>query len=537
MLLLDPVSLAEVARLAPVIPDEAAPAQPGLPRSGPAAAARRRRRPPFRSFMLFAFFPLMLFSAFGLAVAVAAAFRAGSPGWRELVLLALLLLLVSTAWNQGLTIARVLSRRPLHLPGPGARAGRRRAGAPPRAARVLLLDLVSLAEVEHLALPAWGASARDAARARGKRAAGAATWFALVGAMLLLVGIATASLAVVVATLVSGSASWSGPAGLALVFLLSSAMGVWGLLRLAVRSVLDERLRQRRRLLRPLLSLFLRWLSSFGRRVRRGSPFAGQGAGLPGRFALMSVAAGASLTVGLGYAITTGNGDNGNGLPGVARAAEAPPAGSPAASPSPQSTASGASSTTPTVTGTAVTPTATPEPSPADQSAPPTPTLASPPPGGPAATPTPPTGDQGPAPTPASTPSPGQPSPGPSPSIPGTAAATATLPIPTGAATPTPPAPTPTRLPPAPTPVPPTRTPTPVPPTPTPTGCPADADCDRVTDNFEVAFNSDPNDPASTPEDKRYDAAVGARTCSDGIDNDRDGLTDAIGRGSDPGCR
>jgi hypothetical protein len=66
-------------------------------------------------------------------------------------------------------------------------------------------------------------------------------------------------------------------------------------------------------------------------------------------------------------------------------------------------------------------------------------------------------------------------------------------------------------------------------PTPTPSPTPeADTDGDTVPDDVEGAFGSDPSDPDSTPESLAYDPA----TCTDGVDNDGDGLIDA----QDQGC-
>jgi parallel beta-helix repeat protein len=79
-----------------------------------------------------------------------------------------------------------------------------------------------------------------------------------------------------------------------------------------------------------------------------------------------------------------------------------------------------------------------------------------------------------------------------------------------------PPWPTPTASPTA------TATPT-VSPTPV-----SDSDGDTVADDVEEALGSDPNDSDSTPE---HAAMPG--TCSDGVDNDGDGLADA----EDEGCR
>jgi hypothetical protein len=62
-------------------------------------------------------------------------------------------------------------------------------------------------------------------------------------------------------------------------------------------------------------------------------------------------------------------------------------------------------------------------------------------------------------------------------------------------------------------------------PSPTPE---ADTDGDTVPDDVEGEFGSDPHNPDSTPESPAFDPD----TCSDGVDNDGDGLIDA----EDEGC-
>jgi len=59
-----------------------------------------------------------------------------------------------------------------------------------------------------------------------------------------------------------------------------------------------------------------------------------------------------------------------------------------------------------------------------------------------------------------------------------------------------------------------------------------DSDGDGVIDLAEIIGSSDPNDPASILEDTGADFVSGFPFCSDGTDNDRDGLTDA----DDTGC-
>ncbi|MDZ4278252.1 MAG: hypothetical protein U1B78_03840, partial [Dehalococcoidia bacterium] len=64
-----------------------------------------------------------------------------------------------------------------------------------------------------------------------------------------------------------------------------------------------------------------------------------------------------------------------------------------------------------------------------------------------------------------------------------------------------------------------------------------DSDFDIVSDPGEVLLGSDPNDPASFPEDSRLDAVldfygIPIFFCADDFDNDGDGLADA----ADPGC-
>jgi len=63
---------------------------------------------------------------------------------------------------------------------------------------------------------------------------------------------------------------------------------------------------------------------------------------------------------------------------------------------------------------------------------------------------------------------------------------------------------------------------------PTPRLCPPwDKDCDGHYNFVEMMLGSDPDDPTSTPE---HIAIIA--TCQDGLDNDKDGLTDT----ADPGC-
>ncbi|MEX0785929.1 MAG: dockerin type I repeat-containing protein [Dehalococcoidia bacterium] len=59
-----------------------------------------------------------------------------------------------------------------------------------------------------------------------------------------------------------------------------------------------------------------------------------------------------------------------------------------------------------------------------------------------------------------------------------------------------------------------------------------DTDRDGVIDLAEESTGSDPNDPLSTPESTGAEFIAGYPICSDGVDNDRDGLTD----GDDPYC-
>ncbi|MCH8995294.1 MAG: hypothetical protein IH959_10075, partial [Chloroflexi bacterium] len=59
-----------------------------------------------------------------------------------------------------------------------------------------------------------------------------------------------------------------------------------------------------------------------------------------------------------------------------------------------------------------------------------------------------------------------------------------------------------------------------------------DSDGDGVLDIGEEIAGSDPNDPNSVPESTGSVFLSGHPLCSDGFDNDLDGLTDA----DDPGC-
>jgi len=57
--------------------------------------------------------------------------------------------------------------------------------------------------------------------------------------------------------------------------------------------------------------------------------------------------------------------------------------------------------------------------------------------------------------------------------------------------------------------------------------CDWDDDGDGYTDFWEGFLGSDPGNPSSTPEHRLVRSS-----CTDGLDNDKDGLTD----GADPGC-
>src|ERR1700694_319982 len=63
-----------------------------------------------------------------------------------------------------------------------------------------------------------------------------------------------------------------------------------------------------------------------------------------------------------------------------------------------------------------------------------------------------------------------------------------------------------------------------------------DSDGDGIPDEAELLFGSNPHDPASTPEIGGSLASflrAGPNLCSDGVDNDRDGLVDS----ADPDCK
>jgi hypothetical protein len=68
--------------------------------------------------------------------------------------------------------------------------------------------------------------------------------------------------------------------------------------------------------------------------------------------------------------------------------------------------------------------------------------------------------------------------------------------------------------------------------TPAPPTCDGDRDCDGVSDLVEQRYGSNPQSAASKPESRQYDQSGNHRTCSDGIDNDRDGKIDD----DDTGC-
>src|SRR3990170_2771877 len=60
----------------------------------------------------------------------------------------------------------------------------------------------------------------------------------------------------------------------------------------------------------------------------------------------------------------------------------------------------------------------------------------------------------------------------------------------------------------------------------------SDSDADGMLDVAEILAGSDPDDPASSPEDAGLSLVLGLPLCFDELDNDLDGLTDD----ADSGC-
>lgn len=442
------------------------------------------------------------------------------------------------------------------VPGAGRLSLRRRRQSAQQPAVPLLLDQATLKAIGEraAALPAPPAPRRP----KGRRAAAAGSWFALaVGAVAVLgVTVAGAAASLVVLALRGDLATPAGALALAVTGLLG--FGLWVSARMLLRSIENRRLRRRKRALRQILRALLRWLVP-GRRMALPAA-AGP------RLLALSLLACTAVAAGFGPMLASGSG----GGPRVAAAtddgsgrAEPPatrtPTPTPTVQPSPTATPTpsalqqgagvsptslaspGAGSNQQSGTGASPTATARSQSTPGGSAPPPVSTPTRVPTATPTNTATPTatttaTATRTPTPTATATPT-RTPTP--------TATATPTR-TPTPTATPVPPTPTstPTPIPtstPSPTPTatptqpPPTATPTLAPPTPTPTPAgpvcvsPSDCDGDGISNSDELIWGSDPNDSGSQPEHAFWPG----NTCSDGADNDKDGLTD----GADPGCQ
>lgn len=481
------------------------------------AGASRKRGKPLKLGLRLVMLALGLLTIAGLA-AGAYAVSSGEFDGRTLVLLVLLVITAVGFLGQLASLLRAL---------PGANRVRLRRGRTAPAPPALLLDAASISQVraavEQLPASAW------AIDGRGRRRAAAGSWYALAVGAVAVLGISF------VAALVSFVViAWRGEivslaggisAGIAALLGFSFVM----MARMAYRSVHNARLRRRMRALRQILRALLRWLMRGG---RAAVPATGAAGLLP-----LCMFAAVATSAGFGALLMDGGGD------APAAASAGPDVDVSTATPTPTPTATATATPTPTSTPTPTEPAPSPET--------PTPDADGTPGGGGAggnggaplgaatSTPTPrPTATATPSPTVTATPT-RTPTPTATPTRTPTVTPTPTrTPTPTPTATmyippPATPTPTPTRTP---TPVPATATPTPtatpttVPPTPTPSCLfPNDCDGDGVSNELEAIFQSFPNDPNSTPEHAFWQQGL---SCGDGIDNDKDGLTD----GADPGC-
>ena len=429
-----------------------------------------------------------------------------------------------------------LGRRMLAFVGRPVARGKPPAPEPGPPPVAVLLDQRSSEELVAMARPDLGnESAIVVAAHQSWRSADTVLWLVLSGAAVVLAGAVTASLAWSLVTSVA-SGNLALTTALAALFTALSAFGLFLMTRSAIRTLMNRRRRRRRPALLRLLRYLLRLIHGDPPGRVLGSTRLG---GAPALASLVVLGIAVATVAGAGYGpdllrvsfvgsgaaasatMPPGPGAAPGGGPGSPTTPAPSPGGGGSPSGSPSGNAGGSSS--PAGSALALAPGSSP-PSTAPGSTPPAPS-AGPSPG---ETPTAPSGTT--APPPAGSP----------------AAGVTPGPTSTGGVTPTPtPVPTPT-----PTPVP-TPTPTPVPtPTPTPTPTPVatidptlDSDGDGVPDVIETQYGSNPNSAASTPENRQYDVAFNAGTCSDGVDNDGNALIDANGGfivntqvGPDPKC-
>jgi hypothetical protein len=481
---------------------------------------RRARSFPYARLLSVAFLALGVLMLAGLAgVAFDLARGDVEPDRAGSIRIGLLVLGTVTVASQGVAIGRATPGIRNAFRAAWQRLSPRRTHDAGRiASKRLLLDQASLAEMMRAA-PADLGSGRPsgAAVTAGRQFAATSAWAALAAAIVSLLAVSSVASAYgIVRALTNGAILSTGLIIMAGLVLLSFA-GVYLMGRALLAGLRDRRRRRRGRLLRQVLRYLLRYFGAGGTSLRRALAGLAGSWEVPIRMVIMTVAAftvaGAGLVPAVfgpddGRTFAAGVDDADESVATPVSATSAPGAlGS--VTPAPASPTAGNGDTQAEGAGSTPAPDKHTEGSgaiatQATESSATTKARSS-------ATATP---------TSSATASP----------APATVESFTATQNPTGTPTATPP---PTRTP---TPIPgatATASPTPVlPPSstpgPTPTPCADDQDCDGVSDKIELQFGSNPKNPKSTPENKAYLKI----TCSDGLDNDKDGFTDL----DDSGC-
>ena len=277
-------------------------AEPGDPRP----KSRRQGPSVFQRVILVAMLPLVLLSVVGLAAGATATFKEDwPPSVSQIALASLLALSLLAVCTQTLSILRMFPRGAQFVARSSSLVRRpisrqRGADIEPGMPRLLLLDQAFASGDLDPAIPTAGIL--TAAVARGRRLGATAVWFLLLGGVLGLSGLVAYSMFRLLDD-VAGHAQLATPqTALTLAFLGLSFAGLYALVRLGIRSVHEQRLRRRRRLLRRLaryvLSLFARSRRSF-----RQAPAPATAANFPLRFAMFTVAAAVATGVGMAPAV------------------------------------------------------------------------------------------------------------------------------------------------------------------------------------------------------------------------------------------
>lgn len=273
----------------------------------PMRKSRRRGPSVVQRVILVAMLPLTLLSVAGLAAGATAMFKGDQPpSVSQIALASLLVLSLLAVCTQVLSILRMFPRGAQIVAQTSSLARRpvsRQQGTDtePAMPRLLLLDQeFESGDMSPAAFPTGGILTTAVVRSR--RFGATAVWFLLLGGVLGLSGLAAYSMFRLLDEVVGHAQLATSQTVLALAFLGLSLAGLYGLVKLGIASIREQRLRRRRRLLRRLvryvLSLFAR-----SRRSVRQLPAPATAANFPLRFAMFTLAAAVGTGAGIAPAV------------------------------------------------------------------------------------------------------------------------------------------------------------------------------------------------------------------------------------------